>query len=329
MNYQRKVAVINVKLVISPIKDDILSVVRVRKLDPESNNPRAVVVKLRSMLQRDTILTSVMKYNKAHPDKKLNSQLLGLAAQLNNYDVIIGTETWLDDSVNDGELFDSRYIIYRRDRASTLLGSKKGGGVLIAVSRAMDSTRVSKWESDAEDLWVKLKTEGRKGNVYICAAYLPPPVQQAPLNSILDNVDAVIEATGGDVIIAGDFNLGFIDWSTDNSLSSPPSTTARNFANRTYVNNTEDNIRLNPKAFWSFVKAKKAKSNDIPSEMYCDGKVATSGEEYRLTPDPRESPHHARERCARAGPRAPRADPPPPSRRSECRRSSLSSLQRT
>ncbi|KAJ8727332.1 hypothetical protein PYW07_001451 [Mythimna separata] len=230
-------------------EDDILSVVRVRKLDPESNNPRAVVVKLRSMLQRDTILTSVMKYNKAHPDKKLNSQLLGLAAQLNNYDVIIGTETWLDDSVNDGELFDSRYIIYRRDRASTPLGSKKGGGVLIAVSRAMDSTRVSKWESDAEDLWVKLKTEGRKGNVYICAAYLPPPVQQAPLNSILDNVDAVIEATGGDVIIAGDFNLGFIDWSTDNSLSSPPSTTARNFANRTYVNNPEDNIRLNPKAF--------------------------------------------------------------------------------
>ncbi|XP_063891065.1 uncharacterized protein LOC135116963 [Helicoverpa armigera] len=59
--------------------DDILSVVRVRKLDPESSNPRAVVVKLRSMLLRDTILTSVMNYNKAHPDKKLNSQHLGYA----------------------------------------------------------------------------------------------------------------------------------------------------------------------------------------------------------------------------------------------------------
>lgn len=389
---------------------------------------------------------------------------LRLAAQLNNYDVIIGTETWLDDSVNDGELFDSRYIIYRRDRASTPLGSKKGGGVLIAVSRAIDSTRVTKWESDAEDLWVKLKTDSGKGNLYICAAYLPPPVQHGPLNLILDNVDAVIESTGGDVIIAGDFNLGSIDWSTDNTLSSSPCTTARNFANRlgyslvdfmssnsikqintvrncydrtldlilcnfhggsvsecknplslvdvhhppldiaiknispailksksslkynfwkanyalvnerlrsidwaslfsdqedvdlmvdtfytqlnrivdecvprynrrnkkfpawfskclirllnekeklrlrfkkyknprdkyeyriledrsktmikkcysTYVNNTEDNIRLNPKAFWSFVKAKKAKSNDIPSEMYWSGKVANSGEE--------------------------------------------------
>ena len=58
-------------------EDDILSVVRVRKLDPESTNPRAVVVKLRSMLLRDTILTSVMNFNKVNPDKKLNTQHLG------------------------------------------------------------------------------------------------------------------------------------------------------------------------------------------------------------------------------------------------------------
>lgn len=42
---------------------------------------------------------------------------------------------------------------------------------------------------------------------------------------------------------------------------------------------TENSIKHNPKLFWSFVKAKKSKSNDIPSEMCLDNKVATTGEE--------------------------------------------------
>ncbi|PZC74943.1 hypothetical protein B5X24_HaOG207022 [Helicoverpa armigera] len=66
------------KVVSSTIKEeDILSVVRVRKLDPETKNPRAVVAKLRSTLLTDTLLTSVSQFNKTHPKEKLNSQHLG------------------------------------------------------------------------------------------------------------------------------------------------------------------------------------------------------------------------------------------------------------
>ncbi|CAH2102508.1 unnamed protein product [Euphydryas editha] len=181
--------------------------VRVRKLDSENKNPRAVIVKLRSVLLRDTILISGMKFNRLHPKENLSTQHLGYghsvrpifmsehlsplnkkihaaprkaarekcylylwvrglksklsafrqAAQLGNYDVKIGTETWLDDGINDGEIFDSGYRVYRHDRASTILGNKKGGGVLIAVSMAIISDRITKWESDIEDLWVRLK----------------------------------------------------------------------------------------------------------------------------------------------------------------------------
>lgn len=42
---------------------------------------------------------------------------------------------------------------------------------------------------------------------------------------------------------------------------------------------TEKSIRDNPKVFWSFVKAKKAKTNDIPSEMCLGNKTASTGEE--------------------------------------------------
>ncbi|KAJ8711439.1 hypothetical protein PYW07_008681 [Mythimna separata] len=58
-------------------EEDIFSAVRVRKFDPENRNPRAVIVKLRTTQTRDVILTSVMKFNKAHPTGKLNSQHLG------------------------------------------------------------------------------------------------------------------------------------------------------------------------------------------------------------------------------------------------------------
>lgn len=58
-------------------EEDVLTALRVRKLDPENSKPRAVVVKLRTTRMRDAILTSVMNYNKAQPTEKLNSQHLG------------------------------------------------------------------------------------------------------------------------------------------------------------------------------------------------------------------------------------------------------------
>ncbi|KAJ8735942.1 hypothetical protein PYW07_007562 [Mythimna separata] len=73
------------------------------------------------------------------------------------------------------------------DRASSALGQKEGGGVLIAVSKKFDSLRACQWETTAEDLWVSLKLDnGKKMN--ICAVYLPPPVKQDKLDSFLDSV---------------------------------------------------------------------------------------------------------------------------------------------
>jgi hypothetical protein len=42
-------------------------------------------------------------------------------------EIIIGTETWLNDSVHNSEIFPPNYNIYRRDRRDGF------GGVLIAV----------------------------------------------------------------------------------------------------------------------------------------------------------------------------------------------------
>lgn len=71
----------------------------------------------------------------------------------NDFDIIIFTETWLNSSVFDSELFDSRYVVYRRDRESSGFHSKKdGGGVLVAVSARFQSVRLKSLESKCEDL---------------------------------------------------------------------------------------------------------------------------------------------------------------------------------
>jgi hypothetical protein len=44
-----------------------------------------------------------------------------------NPDVIIGTESWLNEEINNAEVFRGDYVTFMRDRCS------RGGGVLICV----------------------------------------------------------------------------------------------------------------------------------------------------------------------------------------------------
>lgn len=207
-------------------KEDVVSAMRVRKMDPQNTNPRAVIVKVRTSFISDEVLTLVMNFN---ANDKLNSHLLGyggpkkpifvtehlsplnkeihaatrkaacdkgykyvwvrdsakqfrsldavalinlwtilikfreefniyyqnfremetklldirLNIQTCNYNVIIGTETWLDGGIKDGEIWIQKYNIYRRDGASTTLVTKEGG--LIAVLKSIDSACMSRW----------------------------------------------------------------------------------------------------------------------------------------------------------------------------------------
>lgn len=51
-------------------------------------------------------------------------------------DINIGTETWLNASITDSEIFPSNYNVYRKDREKT------GGGVLVAISKIFLSSSV-------------------------------------------------------------------------------------------------------------------------------------------------------------------------------------------
>ncbi|CAG5049166.1 unnamed protein product [Parnassius apollo] len=92
-----------------------------------------------------------------------------------------------------------------------------GGGVLIAVLRNIPSARVERWESNCEDLWVSVQTK-----IAICAVYLPSPVKSDTLTYFLDKVDNITNQPNN-VLIMGNFNLGFINWSRDHIAQMVPS----------------------------------------------------------------------------------------------------------
>ncbi|CAH2096644.1 unnamed protein product [Euphydryas editha] len=90
---------------------------------------------------------------------------------LNQFDIISLTETWLLDGVFDQELFDDRYLVWRRDRNYLNTHQKYGGGVLLAVRRDIPAIEQLDWQSSAEDLWVSLTI--KKAVIAYWILYLP------------------------------------------------------------------------------------------------------------------------------------------------------------
>ena len=66
-------------------------------------------------------------------------------------DIVIGTETWLDPSIKDCEVFPNEYKLYRKDRKG-----RQGGGVLVAVHTNYISDEVEDLSPDSKSEIIKL-----------------------------------------------------------------------------------------------------------------------------------------------------------------------------
>jgi len=82
-----------------------------------------------------------------------------------NPDIIIGTETWLNDSVHNSEIFPPNYNIYRRDRRDAF------GGVLVAMKADIMSDHLDV-EINTESVYTSITLE--KGKQLIVGALYRP-----------------------------------------------------------------------------------------------------------------------------------------------------------
>ena len=101
-------------------------------------------------------------------------------AQLNsdyNHDIIMATETWLNDSIKSSELLLEKYNTYRRDRFD-----KIRGGVLIAIKKELDS-EVCHSSKSTESLYCKINVCSNR-TVIVGSVYRPPKSDSQNMNEI-------------------------------------------------------------------------------------------------------------------------------------------------
>lgn len=115
---------------------------------------------------------------------------------------VIITETWLNPSILNSEIIPPGYKLFRKDRES------RGGGVAIVVKDCLDCEELD-GAPDIENKWCKIKIG--KVECILGAAYRPPGMGVEFVNNLNDFLDQ-LHAHSRKVIIAGDFNLGSIDW---------------------------------------------------------------------------------------------------------------------
>ena len=100
----------------------------------------------------------------------------------NNVDIVIGSETHLDNSIKDAEFLPPTYKCYRRDRDDSK------GGVIIIPKKNLITEEVKK-SKKCELIAIKVQTH--KQPVIISACYRPPKSKVEITASICDEIKSL------------------------------------------------------------------------------------------------------------------------------------------
>ena len=92
------------------------------------------------------------------------------------YEIIAFSETWLNSSIYDSELFHSDFVVYRCDRTAQTSTFSRGGGVLISVKSIYSSEQICVPSAEAlEIVFVKVQM---KVKLYVCLLFIHTSFQR-------------------------------------------------------------------------------------------------------------------------------------------------------
>ena len=141
----------------------------------------------------------------------------------NHPHIVFVTETWFSEASNSLMKLD-KYTLFSRERKD-----RSGGGVAIYVRNDLNATEASTkalTRNDAEHVWcvIKLKHE----SILVGCIYRPPQTTQA-VNRVLNNAISAAKATvlkgkHSCILLAGDFNHPFLEWSDQGGNASSRTT---------------------------------------------------------------------------------------------------------
>ncbi len=128
---------------------------------------------------------------------------------LHNPDIICGTESWLDPSIKNGEIFPSNFNVFRKDRET----DTTGGGVFQISKDDLITSHLPDLDTNSESIWTETQITGMKP-IIMCTLYRPPNDSHG---TQIEELDLALSKLGNkinthNVIITGDFNLPNINW---------------------------------------------------------------------------------------------------------------------
>ncbi|XP_072022667.1 uncharacterized protein [Amphiura filiformis] len=137
---------------------------------------------------------------------------LAVCLEVNDPDLVIGTETWIDSNVESSELFPSNYQVIRKDR-TVYSDGKVYGGVLIAIKNDIIALHRVDLDTECEIVWAQIEIIGAK-SIIVGAYYRPPKSDMAYFRQLRESLNKIKKSQHSNIWLAGDLNLGDIDWPT-------------------------------------------------------------------------------------------------------------------
>ncbi|XP_072014731.1 uncharacterized protein [Amphiura filiformis] len=148
----------------------------------------------------------------------LRGKTAELAVCLDNHqpDLVIGTESWLDDSISNAEIVPPNYNVVRKDRQGDV-GPEGHGGVFIAYKADLIAAHRLDLDADAEIVWIQLELVGSK-TVLVGAFYRHPSSKGDILDQLNSSLSKIDMSKSPNIWLAGDFNLAGVNWATQSTL---------------------------------------------------------------------------------------------------------------
>lgn len=134
---------------------------------------------------------------------------------LDEYDVVILTETWLTEDINDSELGLFNYNLFRCDRTIFTSSKKDGGGVLVAINKKFKFEKIIVSNNSFELLFIKVFTDDSFFIVGAC--YIPPNSKSEYYSEFVECVqtslcDILVDNINTKFCLVGDFNVPGYEW---------------------------------------------------------------------------------------------------------------------
>ena len=133
--------------------------------------------------------------------KSLLPKLDILEAEMQQYDIVVFTESWLNPNISNNDIRIANFDPpYRKDRDNRI-----GGGVAIYVRKGVTSTRRDDMtHGDIEAICIEVCI--RNHNLLLCGIYRPPNSGLNYWDLIENTLDDISNSPITDTIIVGNFN---------------------------------------------------------------------------------------------------------------------------